>query len=120
MNATERPLIVVVNDDTAFLQLMEQLLDDEGYEAEALKSTTNAIEHIKKRRPALIILDVRINNEESGLVLLDLMTLDPERDRSPWSSRARTCRRWPGVRLSSRTRASTRSRSRSTSTILPD
>ena len=78
MRTTDRPLILVVNDDTAFLQLMQQLLEDEGYEAESLKSTKNAIEHIKKRRPALIILDVRINNEEAGLLLLDLITLDPE------------------------------------------
>jgi len=78
MDRTERPLIIVVNDDTAFLQLMEQLLDDEGYEAEVMKSTKNALEHIKERRPALIVLDVRINNEEAGLLLLDLITLDPE------------------------------------------
>ena len=78
MGTSDRPLILVVNDDTTFLQLMEQLLEDEGYEAEALKSTSNALEHIKKRRPALIVLDVRINNEEAGLLLLDLITLDPE------------------------------------------
>jgi CheY-like chemotaxis protein len=78
MDASDRPLIIVVNDDTAFLQLMEQLLEDEGYEAEVMKSTKNALEHIKERRPALIVLDVRINNEEAGLLLLDLITLDPE------------------------------------------
>jgi len=78
MDRTERPLIIVVNDDTAFLQLMEQLLEDEGYEAEVMKSTKNALEHIKERRPALIVLDVRINNEEAGPLLLDLITLDPE------------------------------------------
>ena len=78
MDASDRPLIIVVNDDTAFLQLMEQLLEDEGYEAEVMKSTKNALEHIKERRPALIVLDVRINNEEAGPLLLDLITLDPE------------------------------------------
>ena len=78
MDASDRPLIIVVNDDTAFLQLMEQLLEDEGYEAEVMKSTKNALEHIKERRPALIVLDVRINNEEASLLLLDLITLDPE------------------------------------------
>jgi CheY-like chemotaxis protein len=78
MDVSDRPLILVVNDDTAFLQLMEQLLEDEGYQAEALKSTKNALDHIKKRQPALIVLDIRINNEEAGLLLLDLITLDPE------------------------------------------
>jgi CheY-like chemotaxis protein len=78
MDTSERPLVLVVNDDTAFLELMEQLLHDEGYEAEALKSTKNALDHIKKRRPSVIVLDVRINNEEAGLLLLDLITLDPD------------------------------------------
>jgi CheY-like chemotaxis protein len=83
MNASDRPLIIVVNDDTAFLQLMEQLLEDEGYRTEVLKSTQNALEHIKERLPALVILDVRINNEEAGLLLLDLITLDPETRSTP-------------------------------------
>ena len=83
MGTSDRPLIIVVNDDTAFLELMEQLLGDEGYEAEVMKSTKNAIEHIKERRPALIVLDVRINNEEAGLLLLDLITLDPETSSIP-------------------------------------
>ena len=78
MDRSERPLILVVNDDTAFLQLMEQLLEDEGYAAEALKSTHHALDRIKERRPALVVLDIRINNEENGLLLLDLITLDPE------------------------------------------
>lgn len=67
-----------MNDDTAFLQLMEQLLEDEGYDSEALMSTKGAIERIRERPPELIVLDVRINNEEAGLLLLDLLTLDPE------------------------------------------
>ncbi|HEY8829904.1 MAG TPA: response regulator [Candidatus Limnocylindria bacterium] len=83
MGTSDRPLIIVVNDDTAFLELMEQLLGDEGYEAEVMKSTKNAMEHIKERRPALIVLDVRINNEEAGLLLLDLITLDPETSSIP-------------------------------------
>jgi DNA-binding NtrC family response regulator len=74
----ERPRVLVVNDDTDFLRLMEQLLEDEGYRAETLKSTKGAIEHIKKVRPSLVVLDVRINNEEAGLLLLDLITLDPD------------------------------------------
>ena len=73
-----RPSVLVINDDTAFLQLMEQLLQDEGFEAETLTSTKGALERIKEKRPALVILDIRINNEQAGLLLLDLVTLDPE------------------------------------------
>jgi len=83
MNASDRPLIIVVNDDTAFLELMEQLLEEEGYRTEVLKSTKSAVERIKEQRPALVILDVRINNEADGLLLLDLITLDPETSSIP-------------------------------------
>ncbi|MDT5280071.1 MAG: hypothetical protein QOJ20_1266 [Mycobacterium sp.] len=73
-----RPSVLVVNDDTAFLQLMEQLLEDEGFEPSTLKSTDGALDIIKEKEPALVILDIRINNEEGGLLLLDLITLDPQ------------------------------------------
>lgn len=76
----QRPtkLVLVINDDTAFLELMQELLTDEGYRCEVLKSSTTALTHIKERRPDLVILDIRINNEDGGLLLLDLVTLDPE------------------------------------------
>jgi CheY-like chemotaxis protein len=79
----ERLSVLVVNDDTAFLQLMEQLLEDEGYRADTLKTTKNALDRIKEQRPALVVLDVRINNEAAGLLLLDLITLDPETSSIP-------------------------------------
>jgi CheY-like chemotaxis protein len=77
-NDTARPHVLVVNDDTAFLQLMEQLLEDEGYCCDTLKSTKGAHDRIKEQRPALVVLDIRINNEDAGLLLLDLITLDPK------------------------------------------
>jgi CheY-like chemotaxis protein len=76
MDASDRPLIIVVNDDTAFLQLMEQLLEDEGYEAEVMKSTKNALEHIKERRPALIVLDLVMRGMD-GFEVLDRLKADP-------------------------------------------
>jgi two-component system phosphate regulon response regulator PhoB len=80
---TCRPLVFVINDDTAFLDLMEQLIRDDGYEPECLKTSVGAFEKIKARRPEAIVLDIRINNEESGLLLLDLITLDPETRQIP-------------------------------------
>jgi DNA-binding NtrC family response regulator len=79
----DRAKVLVVNDDTAFLQLMEQLLEEEGYRPETLKHTRGALEHIKKDRPSLVVLDIRIDNEEAGLLLLDLLTLDPETSSIP-------------------------------------
>ena len=78
-----RPRVYVVNDDTTFLQLMEQLLEDEGYDAATLKSSTGAHERIRDEQPELVVLDIRINNEEAGLLLLDLLSLDPKTSRIP-------------------------------------
>lgn len=80
MDGDERQpkLVLVINDDTAFLQLMQDLLTDEGYRCDVLKSSKSALKHIKDSRPDLVILDIRINNDEAGLLLLDLITLDPE------------------------------------------
>lgn len=75
--------MLVINDDTAFLALMQDLLTDEGYRCEVLKSSKSALKHIKDSRPDLVILDIRINNEEAGLLLLDLITLDPETSSIP-------------------------------------
>ena len=75
--AAERPCVFVVNDDTAFLQLMEQLLDDEGYRAVTLRSSKTARGRIAEEQPDLVVLDIRLNNQESDLLLLDLLSLDP-------------------------------------------
>lgn len=75
--AAERPCVFVVNDDTAFLQLMEQLLDDEGYRAVTLGSSKNARGRIAEEQPDLVVLDIRLNSQESDLLLLDLLSLDP-------------------------------------------
>lgn len=108
------PCIFVVNDDTVFLQLMEQLLTDEGYDAVTLKSSKDAHERIKEAQPALVILDIRLNNEDAGLLLLDLLALDPicwpstrrpDTSRSSWP--ARTSVPSPGGTPSSRQRVST-------------
>jgi DNA-binding response OmpR family regulator len=77
------PLVFVVNDDTAFLELMEELLKDEGYRCRTLKSTKSAHDEIRESQPSLVVLDVRINNEEAGLLLLDLITIDPATSSIP-------------------------------------
>ncbi len=72
-----RPLIAVVNDDTTFLQLMHDLLIDEGYEVFIEKEHGNAPAAIRKHRPDLIILDIRMDHPESGMQILEVIRLDP-------------------------------------------
>jgi DNA-binding response OmpR family regulator len=70
--------VAVINDDTQFLQLMHDLLEEEeGYAVAICKEADNAYEFVKKTRPDLVILDIRVGYEENGWMILNLLTLDP-------------------------------------------
>jgi DNA-binding response OmpR family regulator len=76
--AMKRPMIAVVNQDTIFLSLMEELLSEEGYHTYVEKEGDKAYLSIKKHKPDLVVLDIRINDPESGFKVIDLVRLDPE------------------------------------------
>lgn len=69
--------IIVVNDDTVFLSLMHELLVDEGYHVIPWREGTGAYEVIKRERPALVILDIRMEHPEAGWQTLEVLKLDP-------------------------------------------
>jgi DNA-binding response OmpR family regulator len=76
--AERKPRIAVINDDTAFLNLMEELLEEEeGYDVSVCREANNAYQFVKDQLPDLVILDVRVGHEESGWTILELLTLDP-------------------------------------------
>jgi CheY-like chemotaxis protein len=79
MARTGRARIVLINDDTAFLDLMRDLLASiEGYEVLICKEGDRAYGFVKEQRPDLVILDIRMAGEEIGWTVLELLTLDPE------------------------------------------
>ncbi len=79
MAATDRRArIAVINDDTLFLELMHDLLEEEGgYEVLICREWDNAHQYVKDHRPDLLLLDIRIGGEERGWTILNLLTLDP-------------------------------------------
>ena len=75
----QRARIVLINDDTTFLDLMRDLLQEvEGYEVQIYKEGDQAYEFVKAQQPDLAILDIRMGGEESGWTLLELLTLNPD------------------------------------------
>ncbi len=73
-----RKRIAVVNDDTAFLDLMYDLLEDlEGYEVLICRESDHVYDFVKRERPDLVILDIVMGREEAGWGVLNLLTLDP-------------------------------------------
>ena len=70
--------VLVANDDTAFLELMHDLLEDEeGFEVLICREWDNVYGLVKEQRPDLVILDIRMGGEEHGWTILNLLTLDP-------------------------------------------
>ena len=69
--------IIVVNDDATLLDLMQELLSDEGFTVTCLRESHKAHRLIREAGPDLIILDIRMSNELTGFELIELLTLDP-------------------------------------------
>ena len=77
-DSDRRPRVAVINDDTAFLELMRDLLEEEeNYEVLICKEWDNAYHFVVEAQPDLLIQDIRIGGEEHGWTILNLLTLDP-------------------------------------------
>jgi two-component system, OmpR family, response regulator VicR len=76
--------IVVINDDTDFLTLMSDLLSDvEGYDVQICREGNRAYQFVKEQEPNLVILDIRIESQETGWTILECLTLDPQTNPIP-------------------------------------
>ena len=69
--------IMVVNDSVEFLQLIEELLTDEGYQVSVVESGAGTRAAAKRLRPDLLILDVRLP-DMNGFEVLNVLQLDPD------------------------------------------
>ena len=76
-------LIAVINDDTAFLRLMDRLLRQEGYRTIAWFEGDSAYEMVHREQPDLVILDLRLDNPETGWMVAELLRLDPTTTHIP-------------------------------------
>ena len=83
--AAPRPAcIVVINDDTDFLTLMSDLLSEvEGYDVQICREGNHAYKFVKEQAPDLVILDIRIEGQETGWTILECLTLDPQTNPIP-------------------------------------
>lgn len=69
--------ITVINDDDNFLQLVRELLGDEGYDVTTCKEWEQAHSHVLKAKPDLIIQDLLLGRPDTGWKILETLTLDP-------------------------------------------
>lgn len=57
-NTTLSSYILIVDDDLAIREMLEMLLEGEGYEVVLASNGAEALETIRQHRPALVLLDL--------------------------------------------------------------
>jgi CheY-like chemotaxis protein len=77
--------IAVLDDDPAFLEVMDDLLRDEGYEVQliAFSTTQDAYTQISVGFPDLVMLDLRVGDFNNGYDLLKMLRTDQRTARIP-------------------------------------
>src|SRR4051812_13292513 len=75
--------IVIVDDHSGLLKLMQVLLTDEGYAVETLNSTAGSHSRIMEIKPDLLILDMILETPDAGWQFLQAIKLDPQTKNIP-------------------------------------
>ena len=65
----ESRYILVVDDDASICDLIEEVLREEGYEVSATRDAARALQLIKQRPPALILLDLSIADQSAESIV---------------------------------------------------
>jgi DNA-binding response OmpR family regulator len=81
--AGSRGRILVVNDTPEILELLRDILEDEGFEVVLYSYAGRDLADVKRVRPDLIVLDFIIGGEDYGWQLLQKLKLDRETERIP-------------------------------------
>jgi CheY-like chemotaxis protein len=59
-------MIAVIDDDPVFVDLMRAFLETEGYAVAHWNRGRGALDFIRRTQPALVLLDVRMEDAEAG------------------------------------------------------
>ena len=75
---SHQPLLMVVDDDEAILQVMERFGRRAGFDVVSCATGSEAIAHMRRRRADLIMLDLRIPDVGGLDVLRAIREIDPQ------------------------------------------
>ena len=75
--------IVVVDDEPAFLEFVQELLRDEGHTVIPVKHGDGAHSVIRWRQPDVVLLDMHLDHAEGGWMILDRMRLESDTAHIP-------------------------------------
>ena len=68
--------VLIVDDDAALRMLYEEELSNEGWEVTLASSGEEAVQNIAKKRPDIIVLDIRMEGLDGLETLQKIMTSD--------------------------------------------
>jgi len=75
--------ILVVDDELHIRMLYQEELEDKGYEVITSDGSDNILEILEKERPDVVILDIRLGSNRSGLdILQEIRTREQHDDVS--------------------------------------
>jgi DNA-binding response OmpR family regulator len=72
-----QPRIAVVDDDRAYIDMMEDILSDEGFETVTYRSAAEARRRLPHDTPDLIIVDLWVEHVAAGSALVEWLRLEP-------------------------------------------
>lgn len=75
--------IAVIDDETVFLDLLRELLSEEGYEPHLFSDGAASYQRVRDLAPDAIILDLRMESPTAGWQLLERMWQDPVLHATP-------------------------------------
>jgi CheY-like chemotaxis protein len=83
-DSMERPNVVVINDDPAFLDLIQDLVSDSrSYNVVTINMGMGAVERLRETSADAIVLDVRLEYDRLGYHVLEGIRRDPSLQGTP-------------------------------------
>ncbi len=74
--------IAIIDDDIAILELIENILKNNGYDTRAYNDNNNIIEELRSYLPSLILLDIHMPSK-NGIEVLKEIKKDPVLKKIP-------------------------------------
>ncbi len=71
------PLLALVEDDASLRELLDMAFQEEGYRTLVLTRAKGAHQAIREAQPAVVILDLWLEEREAGWRLLEVLCRDP-------------------------------------------
>jgi DNA-binding response OmpR family regulator len=81
--ARVHPLVALADDDPGCLQLLDEVLTDEGYETVCCRHERETFECVVNCRPDLLVLDLCMQRRDSGLCIVEMLRRTRDACRTP-------------------------------------